>query len=71
MYRIHVVNTETGVYFYKYGFACHMMKTIHYLFNETDVEHYSIYEILDISKLCFSWKTFKKCLTNYTSESII
>jgi hypothetical protein len=67
MYRITVRNTETGIKFYEYGFSRDMMKRIHFLFHETDNDGYSIYDILDITILAFSLKTFKKCLTNYTT----
>lgn len=66
MYKIKVINTETGVIFFEYGFSRYMMKRIHFFFYEKDLACYSIYEILDISKLAFSFKTFKKCLTNAT-----
>lgn len=67
MYRITVRNTATGIRFYEYGFSRYMMKRIHFLFHETDNDGYSIYDILDITILAFSLKTFKKCLTNYTT----
>ena len=67
MYRITVRNTVTGIKFYEYGFSRDMMKRIHFLFHETDNDGYSIYDILDITILAFSLKTFKKCLTNYTT----
>ena len=66
MYRIKVRNDKTGVIFYEYGFSGYMMKRLHFMFNETDSQHYSIYDILDISKIVFTPKTFIKCLTNYT-----
>lgn len=65
MYRIKVINTQTGIIFYEYGFAKHMMKSIHHMFNETDNDFYSIYEIMEITKLVFNFSTFKKCLTHY------
>lgn len=67
MYRIKVRNNETGVVFYEYGFGKRMMKVIHSLFNETDNNFYNIYDILDISILCFSLKTFIKCLKGYVT----
>lgn len=66
MYRIKVRNDETGIIFYEYGFTNYMMKRLHFMFNETDSQHYSIYNILDITKIVFTPKTFIKCLTNYT-----
>ena len=66
MYKIMVHNTETGVTWWEYGFSRYMMKRIHFLKNETDIDNYEIYSILWISKICFSIKTFKKCLTNAT-----
>ena len=67
MYRIKVRNNQTGVIFYEYGFGKHMMKVIHFLFNETDNNFYHVYDILDIAILCFSFKTFIKCLKSYTT----
>lgn len=66
MYRIKVKNDETGVIFYEYGFSAWMMDRLHFYFNETDNQYYSIYDILDISKIVFTPKTFIKCLTNAT-----
>ena len=66
MYRIKVKNEYTGVIFYEYGFANYMMKRLHFMFNEIDSQYYSIYDILDITKIVFTPKTFIKCLTNYT-----
>lgn len=66
MYRIKVRNDETEVIFYEYGFANYMMKRLHFMFNETDNQYYSIYNILEITKIVFTPKTFIKCLTNYT-----
>jgi hypothetical protein len=67
MYRIKVRNNETGIIFYEYGFTRYMMKRIHFLFNETnDIDFYSTYDILDITIIVFTPKTFIKCLTNYT-----
>lgn len=71
MYRIKVINLETNVIFYEYGFSSFLMKRIHFLFNETDSCGYGVYEVLDISRLCFSLKTFKKCLTKYRYVDII
>ena len=67
MYKIKVINTETGIIFFEYGFSRYMMKRIHFFAHEMDSENYHIYTILDISKLAFSFKTFKKCLTNATT----
>lgn len=64
MYRIKVRNNETGIIFYEYGFSRWMMKTIHFLFNETNSDFYSIYDILEITILEKNIKTFIKCLTN-------
>ena len=64
MYRIKVINTNTRYVFYEYGFSKWMMKRIHFLFNDTDLNGYTIFEILDISILVFTWDTLKKCLTN-------
>jgi hypothetical protein len=65
MYRIKVGNLETGIAWYEYGFKGFMMKRIHFLFNDrNEYTYYSNYEILQIEKIVFTWKTFKKCLTN-------
>lgn len=64
MYRIKVKNDQTGVVFYEYGFSKRIMKRIHFLFNETDNDFYSIYSILEIVILVKNIKTFIKCLTN-------
>jgi hypothetical protein len=66
MYRIKVKNTETNIVYYEYGFSKWIMKRLHFYFNETDNNYYSIYEILDIAILNFTFKTFKKCLFNET-----
>jgi hypothetical protein len=66
MYRIKARNDQTEVIFYEYGFTNYMMKRLHFMFNETDNQHYSIYNILEITKIVFTPKTFIKCLTNYT-----
>jgi len=66
MYRIKVRNDQTEVIFYEYGFTRYMMRRIHFLFNETDSKFYSVYNIMDITKIVFTPKTFIKCLTNYT-----
>jgi hypothetical protein len=66
MYRIKVRNDQTGVIFYEYGFSKWMMKRIHFLFNETDNDFYSVYNILEITILEKNIKTFIKCLTNKT-----
>jgi hypothetical protein len=66
MYRIKVVNCQTGIVFYEYGFSSFMMKRLNFLFHDTDSYNYVNYEVLDISRLCFSLETFKKCLTNYS-----
>lgn len=66
MYRIKVKNLLSGVIFYEYGFSSFIMKALHYMFNDTDDKGYSIYEVMEVTQLCFSLKTFEKCLTNYT-----
>lgn len=66
MYRIKVRNDETGIIFYEYGFTKWMMKRLYFLFNETSYDNYHIYDILNISKLSCTLKTFIKCLTNAT-----
>jgi hypothetical protein len=45
MYRIKVKNTETNIVYYEYGFSKWIMKRLHFYFNETDNNYYSIYEI--------------------------
>ena len=66
MYKIKVKNLETGKIWWEYGFNNFMMKRIDFLFNDiNDNSYYNvIYEILEIRKIIFTWKTFKKCLTN-------
>ena len=66
MYKIKVINKETGIIFSEYGFPRYMMKRIHFFAQEVGPDNYSIYEIMHIYKLAFSFKTFKKCLTNAT-----
>jgi len=66
MYRIKVKNNETGITFYEYGFSSWLMKRLHFYLNETDQLFFRIYDILDITKIVFTPKTFIKCLTNYT-----
>ena len=73
MYRIKVIDTATGEIFYEYGFSKHIMKRIHYFWNERDYDFCLIYEILDLSKIVFTFGTFKKCLTHcvqYEGESV-
>ena len=67
MYKIKVTNKETGIIFSEYGFSRYMMKRIHFFAQEVDPDNYSIYEILYICKLAFSFKALKKCLTNATT----
>jgi len=71
MYRITVKNEETGVIYREYGFSRWIMKKLHFYFNETDSDFYSVYEVLDITKIVFNLKTFKKCLTNKAELVII
>lgn len=66
MYKIKVRNDETGIIFWEYGFSRYIMKRIHFFFNETDNDNYLIYNILDITKIVFTFDTFKKCITNKT-----
>ncbi len=67
MYKIKVLNNETGNVWYEYGFTKYMMKRIHYLFNDTYIRNgfpHNLYEVLEVHKIIFTRKTFKKCLTN-------
>ena len=64
MYKIKVRNDETGKIWWEYGFSKYIMKRINYLFNETYNEGYELYNILEIRRIIFTLKTFKKCLTN-------
>lgn len=65
MYKIKVKNLETKKEWWEYGFNNFMMKRIAFLFNDTnDNTYYQVYEILEIRKIIFTWKTFKKCLMN-------
>ena len=66
MYKIKVVNLETGIAWWEYGFSRSMMKRIYFLKNETGIDNYELYSIIWILKICFSIKTFKKCLTHAT-----
>lgn len=63
MYKIKVKNIETGKIWWEYGFSKHIMKRIHFFYQKTNDDFFLIYEVLDICKIYFSWKTFKKCLT--------
>ena len=66
MYKIKVLNTETGKTWWEYGFKNFLFKRIYFFFNETNpCDNYLTYEVLDILKLNFSLKVFKKCLTNH------
>lgn len=71
MYKIKVKNNETGKIWWEYGFSKYMMKRIDFLFNDvypvttiTGENFYCTYEVLEIIKIAFTLKTFKKCLTN-------
>lgn len=64
MYKIKVRDDKTGLIWWEYGFSKLIMKRIHFYYNEVDDYGYHIYNILDISAIIFSLKTFKKCLTN-------
>ena len=64
MYKIKVINIETGKIWWEYGFSNFMMKRLHFLYNEKDGNFYQLYNVLEITKITFTWKTFKKCLTN-------
>ena len=67
MYKIKVRNDETGKIWWEYGFSKWMMKRVHFLFNETDSDFYNTYTIMEIIKIIWTPKTFKKCLTNETT----
>ena len=64
MYRIEVKNMNTGYVFYEYGFSKWMMKRVQFLFHTSDLFGNPIFEILDITILCLTLDTLKKCLTN-------
>ncbi len=66
MYKTKVINLDTGAIWWEYGFSRYMMKRIHFWTNETDIDNYAIYSVMRVCKICFSIKTFKKCLTNAT-----
>jgi len=66
MYKIKVVNLSTGATWWEYGFSRYMMKRIHFLTNEIDINNYLMYSIIRVYKINFTVKTFKKCLTNAT-----
>jgi len=65
MYKIKVRNIETNKVWWEYGFTKFMMKRVCYLFNNTDYNNFSSYEIEAIIPVVFNIKTFKKCLINY------
>ena len=65
MYRITVFNTQSGITFKEYGFTKRIMESLYDMFHEKDSDFYSIYEIIDMTKLVFNFDTFKKCLTHY------
>lgn len=66
MYKIKVRNDETGVVWWEYGFSRYLMKRLNFYYNETDSTFYQIYDVLQIVPIIFTFKTFKKCLMNYT-----
>ena len=66
MYKIKVKNNETNKIWWEYGFSKFIMKRINFLYNETyDYNYYQTYEVLEVRKINFTVKTFKKCLTNH------
>lgn len=65
MYKIKVLNTETGKIWWEYGFKGFLFKRIHFFFNETNIYNSQVYEVLSVLKLGFSLKVFKKCLINH------
>ena len=64
MYKIKVKNEETGKIWWEYGFSKYLMKRMHFLFNDINCNNYQVYTILEMHKIIFTIKTFKKCLTN-------
>lgn len=64
MYKIKVINLETGKVWWEYGFSKFLMKRIHFFYHETSADNYTTYEVLAVEKIIFTWETFKKCLTN-------
>ena len=64
MYKIQVKDNGTGKIWWEYGFSKFMMKRICFLSNETYYNGYATYNILQIYKIVFTLKTFKKCLTH-------
>lgn len=65
MYKIKIRNDVTGSIIWEYGFSRYIMERIHFYFNETDNNYYHMYDILEILPICFTFKTFKKCLTHH------
>lgn len=65
MYKIKVRNEETGKVWWEYGFSKWMMKRLHFLFNDTNLDFYRIYTVLEIIEIVWTPETFKKCLTNH------
>lgn len=67
MYKIQVKDNKTNCIWWEYGFSIFMMKRLNYLFNTTYDNNdfpYEAYEIIQIKKIIFTWKTLRKCLTN-------
>ena len=64
MYKIKVINLESQKVFWEYGFGSYLMKRIHFMSNERTMDGFPVYEVLEVVKINFSLKTFKKCLTN-------
>lgn len=65
MYKIRVIDNATKEIFFEYGFSKYITKRIHFFLNERYDDGYPIYEILDLSKIVCTFKTFYKCLTHY------
>jgi len=65
MYKIKVINTETGKIWWEYGFKKYLFKRFYFFFNERDNNNHLIYKVIEIYKLNFSLKILKKCLTNH------
>lgn len=58
IYRIDALNELTGVKYTEYWFSWKVAKRLQFLYAEDDTE------VLGIYKCNFSWKLFKKCLTD-------
>lgn len=57
MYKILIINNETGAKWWEYGFKRYINKRANFILND------NTYELLGKYKLIFTWEILKKCLT--------